>query len=71
MTRYQQALEGMLYDLLSEQRFSLRNLEMLMKESFPGRYSLAFDNYDHQDIGRIRILFDDQYEKTEWMMRWG
>lgn len=71
MTRYQQALESILYDLLSEQRFSLRNLEMLMKERFPGRYSLACDTYDPQDIGRIRILFDDHYEKTEWTMRWG
>lgn len=65
MTRYQQAMEGMLYDLLSDQRFSLRNLEAMMKEEFPGQYSLVMDTY------RIKIEFDDQYEKTEWMMRWG
>ncbi len=71
MTRYQETMEGMLWVLLSEQRFSLRNLETMMKESLPGRYSLVLDTYDPQNLGHIRILFDDQYEKTEWMMRWG
>ena len=35
MTRYQQAMESMLYDLLFAQSFSLHNLEEMMKNQFP------------------------------------
>lgn len=70
-SRYQKAMEDMMFELLAEQRFSMRNLEVMMKSRFPGRYSLASDSTDPQDIGNIRMLFDNQYEKTEWAMKWG
>lgn len=69
-SRYQTAMEDMMFELLAEQRFSMRNLEVMMKSRFPGCYSLASDSTDPQDIGNIRMLFDNQYEKTEWMMKW-
>lgn len=71
MSKYQTAMEEIMFDLLSEQAFTVRELEKRMKSLFPGRYSLVTETRDPQDIGRITMLFDDHCEKTEWMLRWG
>lgn len=70
MSKYQHDMEDMMWELMADQRFSMPALEEKMKERFPGSYSLVQEPNTTQDYIPIRMVFNNLYEKTEWMMRW-
>lgn len=70
MTRYQQLMEDLIFELLVEKRFNIKLLEEMMQIRAPGPYRLETSSTDWLDISKIKILFDDQCDKTEWILKW-
>ncbi len=68
-------LEDLLWDMMTEQlvqqQFDLSNLEKRMKSRFPGNYRLILASRSSRTVIPVRVVFDDVYDKTEWMMKWG
>lgn len=73
MHSLREEMEDLMWDMMAEQNFDLSDLEKRLKSRFPGNYHLVLAPRASQDLNVIpvRVVFEDAYDKTEWMMRWG
>lgn len=67
MSNAPSVIAGMVYELILAGTLTMSNLEKMMKDRYPGDYSLIME----PDTNKLKMLFDDEYHKTEWMLRWG
>jgi len=67
MSNAQGVIADMVYELTLAGTLTMANLEKMMKDRYPGDYSLVME----PSTNKLKMLFDNEYHKTEWMLRWG
>jgi len=79
LPKYQEILTDIIFDLLIEPGVSIdaELISEIFSRQCPGRYKLTYQSrsdgmFDLSDlVSSIKIEFDDQTDKIEWMLRWG